>query len=412
MTVSFHRILPILALACFPPAALAQSQARVSGAVRDHTGSAVANARVRLEPTDDRGVAVEAKTTKDGRFLIGMIRPGSYRLVVAEAGDRVLIHVKGKGVDGTDKRVLWETDQDGSADSFPAITVGILNQFVMELVVGPASLTREAKQEAARQEAQGAYAQGLEKIRAGDYAGGLAKLEPLLAEAADHVGTNYLVAFAKHQLGRDQEALPLLDKVFAKEPNFEGAHVLRGKIFQGEGRGDDAEAEFRRELAGSTESSVRMESWISLAVLFEKSNRLPNAIETLEKAIAEEPRRELFLALADFYAKSGNREKAAATLERAEKEAGGMDDVAMLNLAISSINEKKYDEAERLALRVAEKVSTDQNESLAHSVLARCDLSRGSIAQGIEHLEKALALDPTSSLAAENREILAALRKK
>lgn len=412
MSTSFRWIFPVVALACFPVATMAQSQARMSGVVLDPAGNAVANASVRLEPTNDQGVAVEAKTKKDGKFLIGMIRSGAYQLVVKAVGDRVLIHLKGKGIDGTDKKVLWEIDREVSVESPPAIKVGGLNQIAVDLVVGPASLTMEAKQSAARQEAQGAYAEGMEKIRTGDYAGALAKLEPLLAEAPDHVGTNYLVAFADHQLGREKESLAAVDKVIAKEPGFSGAHVLRGKVLQADGRNDDAEAEFQRELAGSTDKSVRMESWIALAALFEKSGRLPNAIATLEKAIVEEPRRELLLALADFYAKSGNREKAAATLERAEKEAGGMDDVAMLNLAISYINDKKYDEAERLARRIVEKDSTAQNKSLAHSVLARCDLSHGNMAPGAEHLEKALALDPTSSLAAENREILAALKKK
>jgi tetratricopeptide (TPR) repeat protein len=411
MSTWFRRFLALMAVASFPAAVMAQSEARMTGAVLDHAGAAVPKANVRLEPTDDRGVAVESKTKKDGRFLIGMIRPGGYRLVVAASGDQVLLHIKGRVVDGTDKRVLWETDRDVSADSQPTISVGALNQITVDLVVGPTSLTPESKQ-ATSQAAQSAYAEGANLIRAGDFAGGLAKLEPLLAEAADQVGVIYLVAFAKHQLGRDKEALADLDKVIAKQPDYSGAHVLRGKILQDEGRNDDAEAEFRRELAGSTDKSVRMESWIALAVLFEKSNRLPRAIETLEQAVNEEPRRELLLALADFYAKSGDREKAAATLERADKEAGGMDDVAMLNLAISYINDKNYDQAERLALRIVEKDSTNQNKSLGHSVLARCDLSRNNISGGIEHLEKALALDPKSSLAEENREILGALKKK
>lgn len=365
-----------------------------------------------MDPTDDQGVAVEAKSKKDGKFLIGMIRPGPYRLAVAAGEDRVFLHLKGKAVDGTDKKVRWEVDHDVSSDTPPEIRVGALNQIVVALVVGPASLTPEAKQTSATQAAQGAYAEGVKAIQSGDYAGGLAKLEPLLAEAPDHPETNYLVAFANHQLGREKEALAGVDKVIAKQPDYSGAHVLRGKIVETEGGADEAEAEFRRELATSGDKSIRMQSWTALAVLFEKTNRLPLAIETLEKAIAEEPRRELFLALADFYAKSGDREKAAATLERAEKEAGGMDDVAMLNLSISYINDKKYDEAERLALRVVEKDSTSQNKSLAHSVLARCDLNRGDMAEGIDHLEKALALDPQSPLSAENREILAALKKK
>ena len=89
-----------------------------------------------------------------------------------------------------------------------------------------------------------------------------------------------------------------------------------------------------------------------------------------------------------------------------------MDDTAMLNLAIGYINDKNYTEAERLAREVLEKSSTSQNKSLAHSVLARCELNRGNTDLGVEHLEKAVSLDPKSPLDAENREILHALKKK
>jgi tetratricopeptide (TPR) repeat protein len=105
----------------------------------------------------------------------------------------------------------------------------------------------------------------------------------------------------------------------------------------------------------------------------------------------------------------GDRQKAAATLERAEK-AGGMDDTMLLNLAIGSINDKKYDEAASLANRLLEKGSTNPNLSLAHSILARVDLNKGNMAGGKEHLQKALDLDPQSKLAAENREILTSLK--
>jgi len=416
MTLPHRRTLLALILMVAPSIALAQTQSKLSGTVVDSSGGPAANVRVRLQPTGSEGVAVEAKTRKDGKYLIGMVRAGRYRLEVDAGADRGLVHIKGKALDASssDKHAVWELDQDVSPKNPPAINVGSagsINQITLDLTVGTPSAS-DAGQSLSQAESRAAYDDAMQKIRSGDYTGALVKLEPLLAAEPDHVQLNYLVAFANHEVGKNNEALTLIDKVIAKDPTYSGAQVLRGKVLQALDKNTDAEAAFRKELEQSTNKTVRLESWVALAVVLDKTAQRAAAIETLEKAIAEQPTRELYMALSDFYAKAGEREKAAATLERAEKEAGGMDDNAMLNLAISYINDKKYDDAEKLAQRVADKDSTNENKSLAHSILARCELSRGRTQQGAEHLEKALALDPKSSLAAENKEILAALKKK
>jgi tetratricopeptide (TPR) repeat protein len=411
MTSLRHRALVTVLLALIPSMVLAQSQSKMAGTVKDADGNPAPNVRVRLQATDAEGAAVETKSKKDGKYLIGMVRPGQYTLDVVSDNGKVLIHLKGKAVDGTDRQhVFWELDQD-VGEKMPTFKVGSVNQISLDLTVG-STKPSVAAASMSQAESRAAYDDAMQKIGSGDFNGALAKLEPLLAAEPDHVQLNYLVAFADHGIGKHDEALTLIDKVIAKDPNYSGAQVLRGKILQAQDKNADAEAAFRLELEHSTNKTVRLESWAALAVVLDKTGQKAAAIETLEKAVAEQPTRELYLALSDFYAKAGNREKAAATLERAEKEAGGMDDGALLNLAISYINDKKYDDAEKLARRVVDKESTDPNKSLAHSILARCELSRGRTQPGIEHLEKALALDPNSSLTAENKEILAALKKK
>lgn len=412
MKINAARLLASSFLVCaFTSVALAQSQGRMSGKVIDHEGNPVSDAVVRLVPQDENGTEVEAKTKKKGNYLIGMIRPGSYKLAVEAPGGLVILRLTGNAVDLTsNKKQLWEVDTEITADHLPPINVGYMNQIVLDVTVGPASLTPEAKAAAAAREMQDSYASGLGKVKAGDHAGALADLEPLLAETPDHAGTNYLVAYAKTQLGRFDEALPLVDHALAIDPAFVGAHVLRGRILMGLGRNDEAEQELNAEIETATDPGVKLEALVALASLYERTNRLPEAVAKLEAASTADPRRELLLSLSDLYARTGDREKAAATLERAEK-AGGMDDVAWLNLAIGSINDKKYDQAEQLASRLLEKGSTDSNLSVAHSILARCDLNRGKMDEGKTHLKKALELDPKSPLAAENRDILAALGK-
>jgi tetratricopeptide (TPR) repeat protein len=406
-----HRVAVALLLALAPAVTLAQNQARMSGVVTDHEGNPVKDAVVKLQPKDDKGTSVDATSKKKGNYLIGMIRPGAYNLLVDAPGGLVVLRLKGRATDPLENdKVLWEVDQEFAPDQLPPINVGYMNQIHLDVVVGPMSLTAAAKAEAEAKKLEDLYASGLAKIRSGNYEEGLALLEKPLEGTPDHAGTNYLAAFALTQLGRYETALPRIDKCLSVDPSFSGAHVLRGRILKGLGRDDEAEREFRSELDGSFDAAVKMEAAIGLAILYEDTNRLADAIATLEAASEFDSRREVLLKLSDLYSQSGDREKAYATLERAEKE-GGMDDVALLNLAIGYINDRNYSDAERLANRLVEKGSDPKNLSLAHSILARCDLNRGKLDDGAQHLRTALALDPDSSLAAENREILAALGK-
>jgi tetratricopeptide (TPR) repeat protein len=406
-----HRCAVALLLALAPAIAFAQNQARMSGVVTDHEGKGVKDAVVRLAPTSEDGTAIQAKSKKNGAYLIGLIRPGSYKLEVVAPNGLVVLGIEGRAIDlANNKNVLWEVDTEITEDKIPPINVGYMNQIELNITVGPPSMTAEARAKAAADEMQSSYASGLEKVKSGDYLGALADLEPLLAETPEHAGTNYLVAYAKFHVDRHAEALPLVDRALAADPGFVGAHVLRGRILGALGRTEEAEKEFQAEIAGSTDAGVKTEALVALAMLYERTDRLPDAIGTLEKAAETDPRREILLGLSDLYMKAGDRAKAEATLERAEQ-AGGMDDVAWLNLAIGYINEKNYDQAERLASRLVEKGASNANLSMAHSVLARCDLSRGKLDDGAAHLRKALELDPKSPLAEENREILSALKR-
>lgn len=406
-----HRFAAAFLLALAPAVALAQNQARMSGVVTDHEGKPVAGAVVRLEPTDDKGTRVEATTKKKGNYLIGMIRPGAYKLSVDAPGDWVILRIQGHAIDLADnKKQLWETDTEITEDKIPPVNIGYLNQIELNITVGPPSMTVEAKAKAEADAMQSAYASGLEKVKSGDFQGGLADLEPLLAETPGHAGTNYLVAYAKAGLGDYESALPLVDRALSSDPAFVGAHALRGRVLKGMGRNDEAEKEFRTEIDTATDPGVRLEALVGLALLYEKTGRLPEAIEALEKASENDPSRDLLLSLADLYARAGDREKVESTLVRAEN-AGGMDDVAWLNLAIGYINDKNYEQAERLANRLIEKGSTNPNLSMAHSVIARCELNQGKLDSGASHLRKALELDPNSPLASENQEILSALKR-
>ncbi len=409
--------------------AAAQTQTRMSGVVKDHEGKPLRDVKVRMEailkddPAEEaeesakkapKGVTVETSSKKDGRYFFGMMRPGSYKLAVEAPGELVVIHMTGKAVDTRqNKAIVWEVDQDLTLDLLPPINVGSGHQIDLDLVLGPPSMTPEAKQQAAVQEAQDAYSRGVAKVKAGDAAGALQELEPLLEGSPDHPGTNYLVSFARNQLGRHEAALSAVDKVLDVEPGFSGAHVLRGRILQGLGRDQEAENEFEKEVDLTTDPNIRMEAMVALAILYEKTGRIEKAIETLEKASEDEPQKDVLLKLSSLYAGQGNAEKAAQVLERAAEEAGGLDDAGTVDLAVARLNEQRYDDAEKLASRVAKKADAlKSHRSIAHSVLARCSLNKGKLDEGANHLEQALELDSSTPLAKENREILNALRKK
>lgn len=423
-----------LLFAVFASPAIAQSPTRMSGVVRDHEGNPVEDAKIRMEailrkddasePSEEEkkdpnkkgpeGVTIETKTKKNGGYFFGIMRPGTYKLGVEAPGELVVIRLKGKAVNAFEnKAVVWEVDQEVSLEALPPFQVASGHQIELDVVVGPPSMTAEARREAAIREAQDAYARGLGKIKSGDAAGALADLEPLLAESPDHPGTNYLVAFARNQVGRYEAALEAVDKTLAEEPGFSGAHVLRGRILQGLGRDAEAEKEFETEIEQTFDASVRTESMVALAILHEKAGRVDKAIEILEKASEDDPRQDVLLKLSSLHAGKGDTQKAAAVLERAAAETGGLDDAGTVDLAVARLNEDRYDEAQKLAARIAKKAEASKpHRAIAHSVLARCLLNQGKLDEGATHLEKALELETETPLAKENREILSALRKK
>jgi tetratricopeptide (TPR) repeat protein len=398
----------VLALAGAALPAAAQTQAVVSGDVTGHDGTPVAGVVVRLEPKDNHGTKVEAKTNKKGHYLIGMVRSGAYSLKVLPPGDAVLLHMKGKGTNTDDNSTLWEADQAVSGD--PDINVGARNKIELDLVVGPKSATPQAKTGAAADSMSADYDAAVARISDKKYDEALALLKPISEKRPDHANTWYLIGFSQYQLKNWDESIAALDKALAIEPTKPGVHLVRGRALKAKGSLAEAEAEYRKEIDANGDPSVTADAWVALGVLHSDAKRLPDAAQDLEQALTIDPnRREVILELSRIYTEMGDRQKAAATLERAEK-AGGMDDAMLLNLAIGAINDKKYDEAAELANRLLAKGSTNPNLSMAHSVLARVDLNKGNMAGGKQHLEKAIELDPNSKLTAENREILASLK--
>ena len=391
----------------------AQNQAKLSGTVTAPDGSPVAGVTVRLESTDGNGATVGAETNKKGRYLIGMVRPGAYRLAVDTHRDFVALRVKGKGINpDAGRETLWEIDQDAFAGAPPEIKVGSRNQIELNLIVGPPSMTTAALKEAEAKAANDAFKRGHELVRAGDYAGALGVLVPLSEQFPNDAASWYLIGFSQERLGKWDDALLAVDRALSLAPSLGGAHLLRGRVFKSLDRADEAESELRKEIAAHADPQAVIDSWVILADILNAQGHGAEAIQALEQAAALDPkRREVFLKLAQLYAAAGERENAASALEHADK-LGASDDVAYLNLAIGYMNDGQLDDAKRMATRLIEKGSSNPNLSLAHSVLARCDLGAGATAEGIRQLELALELDPNSRLAAENREMLTSLRRK
>jgi tetratricopeptide (TPR) repeat protein len=405
-----------LLLVAFSVRAQAQgSYARMSGTVTMPDGTPVGGVTVKLETATEEGVNAEAESNAKGRYLIGMVRHGSYLLRVETHGELVLTRVKGKGLD-TDagNSVLWEIDTAASSDQPPKINVGSRNQLTLDIVVGPKAMAAKAPgEQAAEQKAiEDAFAAGLARVRDGDFKGALELLEPLAQKAPEHANTWYLIGFSRERLGQLDTALSAADRATSLDPALAGVHVLRGRILRGQKRLPEAEAEIRQEIEHAGSSSVVFDSWVALASVLEDAGRSSEAIQALEHAVELDPARgEVSVELARLYTTAGDRDKAAAALERAEQ-AGKGDDARVLNLAIGALNDNQYDRAEDIARRVVDKGSSNANLSVGHSVLARCDLHRGNYPGAVTHLEQALALDPNSSLAAENRDILAAAKKR
>ncbi len=113
----------------------------------------------------------------------------------------------------------------------------------------------------------------------------VAELQPDNLEAKTKLGNYYLLS----ELPQTQEVEKILDDVFARNPNFVEAHILKASLLT-------VQKKPEREILNVLNHAVsldpnRAETYLSLARYFIKTNRLQEAEQTINKGISISPNR-------------------------------------------------------------------------------------------------------------------------
>jgi tetratricopeptide (TPR) repeat protein len=252
----------------------------------------------------------------------------------------------------------------------------------------------------------------VQKVQAGDCAGALPDIEAARTATPQNARAHYLAAFCHERTGDHEKALQAIDQALQVQPDFAGGSLLRGRVLRAMNRTEDAEAAFKKEIETSQHESVRNDAQGALAVLYKDAGRTDDAIAAFEKIVELQPQKgEAYMELSALYGKKGDRAKQAEALERAKQAGASADPAALLNVGIGHMNDGHYTEAVEVFRRVIDTPEVPQADlAMAWGLLGRCQLNANQMDEGMASLQKAIDLDPSGSMAEENKQILAALQ--
>ncbi|MGI9037060.1 MAG: tetratricopeptide repeat protein [Pyrinomonadaceae bacterium] len=153
---------------------------------------------------------------------------------------------------------------------------------------------------------------------------------------------NYFLLFTPPQLDETQK---LLNEIFAVNPNFVEAHILKASLFAAENK---PENEIVAVLNHAIELNPnRIESYISLARFFMQSNKAEDAEKTIQKAISVNDKSALgYLEYGRFFSFTNRPAEAEAEFKKAvEVEPSNLE--ARQAIADFYLSQKQFDKAEQ-----------------------------------------------------------------
>ncbi len=409
MTRSWRAVFLLGAMAVVPGTVRAQ-QARVFGNVTDESGRPVEAVEVVLEPVPGAGgVPARGRTKANGNYILGLVRPGQYDLAV-HSGESIAKKVR-KLVRDVDNNVVGGPVEEAVAEGKPfRLDVEEGSRIELDIVIGP----KQPRLPVAEGEPSGPEAALWllgKKVKEGNCSEAVGELEQIVASSPGLAKAHYLLGYCQAVQHDFHRAVESLARALELNPDFEGAHLLRGQVLQQLGRREEAEADLKTELSSTQDPTLQTNGWSSLALLYRDMERPAEAIAAFSKVTELAPdKAEAYVELAVLYTKVGQLDKAAEAFDRA-RSLGTADPTVLLNVGIGYFNRKEYAEAASVFQQVVASGGPNDDLAMAHALLGRCQLREGKRAEAIASFEKSLELDPNGPLAEETREILKTLRK-
>ena len=386
-------------------ATTAFAEGRVSGTVKDASGTAVADVVVRLEPSKTGEPGLEAKTNKKGQYLFALVRAGQYTLTANHAGMRVsAIDVRQRDAERRVKFQKAEPVPAGSA--LPTLDIAGTDVIVYDLVLVVDTAGAGSSGTGVPLLGSG---QIVELLKGGELEKAHAEIDRALAEDPKNATMLYLRAYAEMQAGDVDTALASTDALLAASPGFSGAHLLRGNLLEKKGDGAAALTEYRAEADGTADTTVRRDAWVRIAILSKAQGRSDETLEALRKIIELDPGNVVASSqLVDHYTQAGDVDALSALLATAPDEVRN-DPMVHFNLGASLYNQGKADAAAQEFQKVI-----DQKPDLADAYkhLGFCKVTLGDFPGAITAVKKYLELAPAAPDAAQMQQLVSGLEKR
>lgn len=397
--------LMLAALLALLLSAPAMAQARLTGEVVGSDGKPLKNVVIKMIPDDDSYPTLDVETNKKGKYVFGLLRNGTYRLVAFQEGMRTA-HIDAL-VAKPDDPDFWSFEGDVPPGAeMPKFAVDGLSTVTYDLTMiphdGPA----------------GDYGTGMpenpiekivEALESGRAEQALVEARKVVDANPDNATAQYLYGFTLVSTGDAEGAETAARKVLEIDPSFEGGHSLLGRTLEAQGRTEEAVEAYEEQANLATTEQVRNEALLAAAVAHEKlgnDERATTVLEQLVEAGSTDPN--VYKELADLYIRQDEPAKAREMMQRVT-DMGESDPAVLYNLGAEKFNEGDFQGATEMFRRAIE---ADPDLADAYQQLAFALLNQGDRQGAIEALEMYLEKSPEETDAtASARAIYEQLKK-
>jgi tetratricopeptide (TPR) repeat protein len=239
-----------------------------------------------------------------------------------------------------------------------------------------------------------------QRAGAATYRTGIALLDAALEKTPEAGEAQFLLGFARLQMGQAREAVPALEEAVRIEPNPERLNTL-AQAYEASGRpAADAEARYREALQiQPAAASIR----VNLARLLEAQQRLPEAVAEYRLAIEEEPwLAQAHVLLGGALAKAGDLPGAAETLQMAVQLEPGHAD-ALTNLGAILAQQGQTSQAGSYFGRAVQAEPQNAN-ALANYALYLLNAARPQ--EAFEYAQRSVQVNPQQATALQVLQVL------
>ncbi len=198
--------------------------------------------------------------------------------------------------------------------------IKVLSVLFVTLLITVSAFAQDMKPDAGK-----LYNDGNQKLKSGDYTAAIDSYDKALAIEQDY-RIYYQKGIALKKLSKLDDAKQSFEESLKAKPDFEAAYNALGGVYFSMGNYEKAVENFEKVLSTTKNSNVKNAVQKNLSIAYAKmgenaisEGNSKNAIDYLEKAVANSNYDAAYLALAKIYSETGEWDKAISAGENALK---------------------------------------------------------------------------------------------